>query len=145
MPATGKYPAELREGSVRLVGEALSCDPNLSLDSAAKKVGAALDILPAVVRGWLRQAGVDAGRPQLADSGDCPVLDELEAEVRSLQSTNTILRAAVLHLARSADSAAPGVAQANSSASAAAKASISASVVSNAHIHRTSPVDGFQS
>ncbi len=145
MPATGKYPPELRERSVRLVGQALRSDARLSLTAAAEQVGGTLGVLPALVRGWLREAGVDAGQPLASDSGDCPVIEELEAEVRALQSVNDILRAAVLDLAREWDPPARLPVQANSSASAAAKASMSASVVSKAHIHRTSPVDGFQS
>ncbi len=145
MAHKGKYSPELREQSVLLVGQELSSDATLSLAAAAERVGGTLGVLPAFVRGWLREAGVDAGQPLTIDSGDCPVIEELEAEVRALQSVNHILRGAVLELARQWDPSARLPVQANSSASAAAKASMSASVVSNAHIHRTSPVDGFQS
>ncbi|MEZ5184117.1 MAG: hypothetical protein R2720_00090 [Candidatus Nanopelagicales bacterium] len=44
MPAPRKYPQELRERSVRLVREAM-----------------AEDVVPDTLRGWVKQARIDAG------------------------------------------------------------------------------------
>ena len=38
MPAPRKYPDELRERSIRLVGEAMAEDASLSLNAAVKRI-----------------------------------------------------------------------------------------------------------
>ena len=52
MPATRKYPQELRDGSMRLVVEARREDPELSLNAAVIRVGQRVGVSPDTLRGW---------------------------------------------------------------------------------------------
>lgn len=61
MPAPRKYPQELRERSVRLVREAMAEDPGLSVNQAVHRVGTRVGVVPDTLRGWVKQARVDAG------------------------------------------------------------------------------------
>ena len=62
MPAPRKYPDELRERAVRLV-EDLLVDPELQLSvtAACSRVGEQLGINRDTLRGWVKQAQIDAG------------------------------------------------------------------------------------
>ncbi len=55
MSAPRKYPEELRERSLRLVAEAMAEDPNLSLNSAVKRIGPRVGVVPDTLRGWAKQ------------------------------------------------------------------------------------------
>ena len=60
MPAPRKYPPELRERSMRLVAEARREDPELSLNAAVVRVGQRVGVNPDTLRGWCKQAAIDA-------------------------------------------------------------------------------------
>ena len=54
MPAPRKYPNELRERALRLVTEAMSEDPNLSLNGAVLRIGPRVGVVPDTLRGWAK-------------------------------------------------------------------------------------------
>lgn len=103
MPAPRKYPSELRERSARLVAEAMSEDPSLSLNAAVKRVGPKVGVVPDTLRGWIRQTEIDAGSRPGTTSGDAASIKALQAEVRELKRANEILLAASSFFARELD------------------------------------------
>ena len=103
MPAPRKYPNELRERAVRLVAEAREQDPELSLHAAVRRIGPRVGINVDTLRGWCKQADVDAGRTPGTTTGDAARLRELERENRELKRANEILLAASSFFARELD------------------------------------------
>lgn len=61
MPAPRKYPQELRERALRLVQEARTEDPDLSLNQAVIRIGQRTGVNADTLRGWCKQAAIDAG------------------------------------------------------------------------------------
>ncbi len=103
MAAPRKYPDELRERSRRLVAEAMAEDPSLSLNAAVKRVGPRVGIVPDTLRGWIKQARIDAGQTPGTTTDDAKTIKELQAEVRELKRANEILLAASSFFARELD------------------------------------------
>jgi transposase len=103
VPAPRKYPDELRERAQRMVAEAMSEDPSLSLNAAVKRIGPRVGIVPDTLRGWCKQARVDAGQVPGTTSTDAKRIKDLEAEVRELKRANEILLAASSFFARELD------------------------------------------
>lgn len=103
MPAQRKYPNELRERAQRLVVEARQQEPQLSLSAAVKRVGQRVGVNPDTLRGWCKQADVDAGRAAGTTTSDAARLRELEREVKELKRANDILLAASSFFARELD------------------------------------------
>ncbi len=103
MPAARKYPNELRERAQRLVVEAREQEPELSLTAAVKRIGPRVGVQPDTLRGWCKQADVDAGRAPGTTRLDASRLKELEREVRELKRANEILMAASSFFARELD------------------------------------------
>ena len=70
MSAPQKYPPEVRDRAIRLVDDLLADDQlQLSVTGACRRVGEQLGINRDTLRGWLKQAQIDAGaRP------GCPVM-----------------------------------------------------------------------
>jgi len=93
----------LRDRAIRLVTEAREAEPGLSLNSAAKRVGARVGISPDTLRGWCKQADIDAGRRAGVPTADAARNRELEREVRELKRANEILLAASSFFARELD------------------------------------------
>ena len=93
MPAPRKYPNELRERAQRLV-EARGQEPGLSLNAAVKRIGPRVGVNPDTLRGWCKQADIDAGRAAGTTTSDAAKLRGLEREVRELKRANEILLAA---------------------------------------------------
>jgi len=79
VPAPRKYPNELRERAQRLVAEAMTEDPSLSLNAAVKRIGPRVGIVPDTLRGWCEQARIDAGQEAGTTTADAKRLKELEA------------------------------------------------------------------
>ena len=100
MPAPRKYPLELRERALRLVAEAREQEPELSLTAAVARIGPRVGVKPDTLRGWCKQADVDAGRVSGTSTVDAGRLKELEREVRELKRANEILLAASSLVAR---------------------------------------------
>ena len=94
MPAPRKYPQELRERAMRLVQEARKENPELSLNAAVVRVGTRVGVNMDTLRGWRKQAAIDAGERPGTTTGDAGKIKQLEAEVRELKRANEILLAA---------------------------------------------------
>jgi transposase len=103
MPAPRKYPGELRERALRLVAEAREQEPELSLTAAVKRMGPRVGINCDTLRGWCKQADIDAGRTPGMTTSDATRIRELEREVRELKRANEILLAASSFFARELD------------------------------------------
>ena len=102
--ASGKrYPRELRERSVRLVAEARQEEPELSLNRAVLRIGPRVGVNPDTLRGWVKQARIDAGEITGRSTDDAVRLRALEREVRELKRANEILLAASSFFARELD------------------------------------------
>ncbi len=103
MPAPRKYPQELRERAQRLVAEAREQEPELTLNAAVNRIGQRVGVKPDTLRGWCKQADIDAGRRPGTTTGDAATIKELEREVRELKRANEILLAASSFFARELD------------------------------------------
>lgn len=103
MPAPRKYPQELRDRSIRLVREAMKEEPDVSLNQAVIRIGQRVGVNPDTLRGWVKQARVDAGEVAGTTTADRARLRQLEAEVRELKRANEILLAASSSFARALD------------------------------------------
>ena len=104
MSAPKKYPVELRDRSIRLVQDLLAePDLELSVTAACTRVAQQLGINRDTLRGWVKQAEIDAGARPGATSGDQRRIAELEREVRELRRANEILKAASAYFARELD------------------------------------------
>ena len=103
MPAPRKYPNELRERAQRTVTEAMSQDPALSLNGAVNRIGPRVGVVPDTLRGWMKQAAIDAGRRPGITTMEASRVKELEREVKELKRANEILLAASSFFARELD------------------------------------------
>ncbi len=103
MAAPRKYPQELRERAMRLVQEARREDPGLSLTAAVVRIGQRVGVKPDTLRGWCRQAAIDAGQRPGITTSEAARIKALEAEVRELKRANEILLAASSFFARELD------------------------------------------
>jgi len=102
MPAPRKYPDELRLRAVRLVLDVADEEAG-SVSQACRRIGEQLGINTDTLRGWVRQAQVDAGsRPGIttAESARVKVLERENAELRR---ANAILRTASAFFAAELD------------------------------------------
>ncbi len=103
MPAQRKYPQELRERAMRLVQEARKEDPELSLNAAVQRIGLRTGVNPDTLRGWCKQAAIDADERPGTTTADAARIKQLEAENRELKRANEILLAASSFFARELD------------------------------------------
>jgi transposase len=103
VPAPRKYPNELRERAIRLVAEAREQESDLSLNAAVKRIGPRVGINADTLRGWCKQADVDAGRTPGTTTSDASKIKELERENRELKRANEILLGASSFFARELD------------------------------------------
>ena len=85
MPAPRKYPPELRERAMRLVAEARKEDPELSLNAAVVRIGQRVGVNADTLRGWCKQAAIDAGERPGTTTSEAQRIRALEAEVRELK------------------------------------------------------------
>ena len=101
MSAPKKYPEEVRERAVRLV---LDVEVEAgSVTGACRRVGEQLGINADTLRGWVKQAQVDAGvRPGVTTSESARIR-ELEKENAELRRANAILRTASAFFAAELD------------------------------------------
>ena len=103
MPAPRKYPQELRERAMRLVQEARQEDPELSVTAAVARIGTQVGVNPDTLRGWIKQADIDAGKRPGTTTDDAQRIKTLERENRELKRANEILLAASSFFARELD------------------------------------------
>jgi transposase len=93
MAAPRKDPDELRERAVRLVLDA-KAEPGSSGKNVCKQIGEQLGINPETLRGWVKQAEIDAGTLPGTTTDQAARVAELEREVRELRRANAILKSA---------------------------------------------------
>ena len=103
MPAPRKYPPDVREGAIRLVLEARAEEPGLSLQAAVKRIGPRVGVNIDTLRGWCKQAEIDAGRREGLSTADAAEIRQLRREVHELKRANEILLAASSFFARELD------------------------------------------
>jgi transposase len=103
MPAPRKYPPELRERAQRLVAEARAEEPSMSLNQAVSRIGPRVGVNPDTLRGWCKQAAIDAGHLPGTSTAEASRVRELEREVKELKRANEILLAASSFFARELD------------------------------------------
>ena len=91
-PFPKRYPPELGERAVRMVGELRHQDPNDTgvLSRVARQLGVGTESL----RTWVRQAEVDGGIRAGVTTREHDELVELRKEVKELRRANDILQAA---------------------------------------------------
>ena len=92
MAAPKKYPDELRERATRLAVEARQDRARRA--GALQRIGEQLGINPETLRGWVKQAEIDAGQAPGMTTAEAQRIKELEAEVRELRRANEILKTA---------------------------------------------------
>ena len=102
MAAPRKYHDELRERAIRMVLDLLEDDPT-SRRGVFRRVGDQLGVNPETLRGWVRQAQIDAGTRPGTTTDDAHRLAELEKEVRELRRANAILKSASAFFAAELD------------------------------------------
>lgn len=88
---------------MRLVSEAREQEPGLSLNAAVKRIGLRVGINADTLRGWCKQADIDAGRAPGVTTAESARIRELERENRELKRANEILLAASSFFARELD------------------------------------------
>ena len=88
---------------MRLVREAREQDAELSLNAAVVRIGQRTGVNADTLRGWCKQADVDAGRRPGTTTGDAARIKELERDNRELKRANEILLAASSFFARELD------------------------------------------
>ena len=91
--ATSKrYPPELKERAVRMVGELRLTDP--ADQGVISRVARQLGVGTESLRQWVKQAEVDAGHPPGLRTAEHDELKELRKENKELRRANDILQAA---------------------------------------------------
>lgn len=103
MAAPRRYPNELRERAIRLVAEARVEEPSLSLNAAVRRIAPRVGVVPDTLRGWCKQALIDAGQAPGTTTADAKTIKDLERENRELKRANEILLAASSFFARELD------------------------------------------
>ena len=91
-PSSKRYPPELKERAVRMVGELQGADPGDQgvISRVARQLGVGKESL----RAWVKQAAVDAGRQPGLTTAEHDELIGLRKEVKELRRANDILQAA---------------------------------------------------
>ena len=92
MAAPKKYPDESRERATRLAVEARQ-DPARKA-GALQRIAEQLGINAETLRGWVKQAEIDAGQAPGTTTAESQRIVELEREVRELRRANEILKTA---------------------------------------------------
>ena len=100
-PSQKRYPPEMKERAVRMVGELRHQDPNDTgvLSRVARQLGVGTESL----RNWARQAEIDRGVRGGTTTEDKQRIVQLERENRELRRANEILKSASAFFARELD------------------------------------------
>ncbi len=86
-----------------MVREAMAEDPDLSMNQVVHRIGGRVGVVPDTLRGWVKQARIDAGETAGTTTSDAARIKALEAENRELKRANEILLAASSFFARELD------------------------------------------
>jgi transposase len=100
-PSQKRYPPELHERAVRMVLETI--EQTGERHGVVARVADQLGIGREALRGWVRQAEIDAGQRPGMPTGERQRIAELERENRELRRANEILKAASAFFARELD------------------------------------------
>lgn len=84
----------MRERAKRMVIEARRQEPQLSINAACKWIGPQLGIVADTLRGWCKQADIDAGWAAGTTTAEAARIAALERENRELWRANEILKTA---------------------------------------------------
>ena len=104
MAQVSRYPQEVRDRAVRLVLDLLDSDEGeISFNGACRQVAEQLGLKHDTLRGWTRQARVDAGQSPGVRSEERRRITELERENRELRRANAILKTASAFFAAELD------------------------------------------
>ena len=101
-PSQRRYPSELRARAVRMAQELID-DQGGQRFGVVTRVARELGVGTESLRGWLKQAEVDAGHRQGTPSADKERITQLERENRELRRANDILKAASVFFATELD------------------------------------------
>jgi transposase len=96
-----KYPTELRERAVKMVLDVRN--ETGEKHGAVTRIANELGVGAESLRGWVRQAEIDAGRWGGTSTADAQRIAELERENRELRRANDILKAASVFFATELD------------------------------------------
>ena len=97
-----RYPPELRERAIRMVGEAIA-EQGGERFGVVTRIARQLGIGPESLRTWVRQAETDRGERPGTTTSDAERIQELERENRELRRANEILRTASIFFAGELD------------------------------------------
>jgi len=97
-----RYPPELKERAVRMARDAIAEQGGQSF-GVVPRIANQLGVGAESLRGWLKQADIDAGSRPGTSSTDSARIAELEREVRDLRRANDILKAASIFFATELD------------------------------------------
>lgn len=100
-PQSRRYTPREKEQAVRMV-HALREELGTS-QGTVKRVADQLGYGVESVRGWVKQADIDAGTTPGTTTGEQARIDELEQEVRELRRANAILRSSATFFAAELD------------------------------------------
>lgn len=98
MGTTKKFPPEVRERAIRLLGEQES--QYESQWAAIKSVSAKIGCTAETLRTWVRQAECDQGQRDGLTTSERERLKQLEKENKELKRANEILRLASAYFAK---------------------------------------------
>jgi transposase len=101
MGAPRKYPDEVRGRAVHLVSDIVEDGENVT--AACRRIGQELGINTDTLRGWVKQAHIDAGRRPGTTSAEAARMRALEKENAELRRANAILRTASAFFAAELD------------------------------------------
>jgi transposase len=101
-PSQKRYPLELKDRAVRMARDAIAEQGGQSF-GVVPRIARQLGIGAESLRGWLKQAEVDAGKRPGTSSADAARIAELERENRDLRRANDILKAASVFFATELD------------------------------------------
>jgi transposase len=88
---------------VRFAVDLVEGPEKLSVNTACKRVGGQLGIVPDSLRNWVQQARIDAGAAPGLTTDERARLAELERENRELRRANAILKSASAFFAAELD------------------------------------------
>ena len=97
-----RYPPELRERAVRMARDAIAEQGGQAF-GVVSRVARQLGVGAESLRGWLKQAEIDAGARPGTSTADGQRIVELERENRELRRANDILKAASVFFATELD------------------------------------------